>query len=237
MLHKNTNTLKVSDTDVNIHRVNKNTQRSPPVNKEVCPLLCLALSLLIHIYYDEIWMTELLWTFFCCPDYTCTASLQKKKSENWPKVCPPDTCVYTHFSALLKFLCGKGLLKKLCLAGGRFYRGQAGRHSENCINVKQIKMWFFQTRPFHHILLWSEDNKHLCFAIQCLSGWIIISRRALVNAEQFQENINPGTPRSEKKGIFKYMMWKYSHIKFSQRVKLKWNDFEINPFLNFSLYL
>lgn len=141
---------------------------------------------------------------FCVALITRVPQACRKKEWKLAKSLSPwHMCVHTFLCIAEIFMWKRavGLLKKLFLTGGRFYRGQAGRHSENCINVKQIKMWFFQTRPFHHILLWSEDNKHLCFAIQCLSGWIIISHCALVNAEQFQENINSGTPRSEKKHI------------------------------------
>lgn len=111
----------------------------------MCPLLCLALSLLIHIYYDEIWMTELLQTFsVALIPHVISAC---KKREKIGQKFVPLIHVCTHISLhRWNFYVEKGCwaVKKLCLAGRRFYRGQAGRHSENYINVKQIKMWYFK---------------------------------------------------------------------------------------------
>lgn len=83
---------------------------------------------------------------FCSPGSTHTRSM-KKKEERIGQKCVPLTHVRTHISLhCWNFDVEKGFwaVKRLCLAGRRFYRGQAGRHSENCISVKQIKMWYFK---------------------------------------------------------------------------------------------
>lgn len=130
-----------------------------------CPCLFIFIT-------NEIWMIELSRTFYVPPVPQEPQAYRKRW--NWPKVCPPNTC--THIS----LHCWNFDVEKGCWAVKRLSHRQAvlSRTSKKAlriyINVKQIKNMIVQTRPLHHIPLLNQDNKHLCFAIQCLGGWIMI---------------------------------------------------------------